>query len=191
MKINHIYRHRFVEGNLPETRCIETCWVCLWLFVIVFFALNSFEDVESRNIHRSFVGWTGTELSFPTTFVVSAASASRPTAPGKPPEATRRCTWRRATATSRLRSFCSPKGPQWTPRTTMARGLQWWEAGRRNRVSDLGHLRRFFRAWNSWILRTMDALNIKGLQHLLVNVVVLLDLNFQTAHEFAPAMRGK
>ena len=36
------------------------------------------------------------------------------------------------------------------------------------------------------ILRTMDALNIKGLQHLLVNVVVLLDLNFQTTNEFAP-----
>ena len=36
------------------------------------------------------------------------------------------------------------------------------------------------------ILRTMDALNIKGLQHLLVNVVVLLDLNFQTTNEFVP-----
>ena len=34
--------------------------MCLWLF----FVLNRFEDVESRNIHRSFVGWTGTELSF-------------------------------------------------------------------------------------------------------------------------------
>ena len=34
----------------------------------------------------------------------------------------------------------------------------------------------------------MDALYIKGLQHL---VVVLLDLNFQTTNEFAPAMRGK
>ena len=31
----------------------------------------------------------------------------------------------------------------------------------------------------------------KGLQHLLVNVVVLLDLNFQTTQEFAPAIRGK
>ena len=29
----YIYRHRFVEGNLSETRCIETCWVCLQLFV--------------------------------------------------------------------------------------------------------------------------------------------------------------
>ena len=36
------------------------------------------------------------------------------------------------------------------------------------------------------ILRTMDALNMKGLQHLLVNVVVLLDLNFQTTNEFVP-----
>ena len=34
----------------------------------------------------------------------------------------------------------------------------------------------------------MDALYIKGLQHL---VVVLLDLNFQTTNEFVPAMRGK
>ena len=24
-KINNIYGHRFVEGNLSETRCIETC----------------------------------------------------------------------------------------------------------------------------------------------------------------------
>ena len=37
-------------------------------------------------------------------------------------------------------------------------------------------------------LRAMDTLNIKGLQHLLVNVVVLLDLNLQTTNEFA---RGK
>ena len=90
----------------------------------MFFVLNRFEDVESRNIHRSFVGGTGTELSILTTFVVSAASASRPTAPGKPPEASRRCTWRRTTATSRLQSFCSPKGPRSTPRTTMAWGLK-------------------------------------------------------------------
>ena len=27
---------------------------------------------------------------------------------------------------------------------------------------------------------------MKGLQHLLVNVVVLLDLNFQTTNEFVP-----
>ena len=36
------------------------------------------------------------------------------------------------------------------------------------------------------VLCTMDALNIKGLQHLLVNVVELLDLNFQTTNEFVP-----
>ena len=54
--LNH--RDRFIEGNLSE-RCIETCSVCLRLFVnvfLAFFALNSLEDVESRNIHRSFVG---------------------------------------------------------------------------------------------------------------------------------------
>ena len=54
--LNH--RNSFIEGNLSE-RCIETCSVCLRLFVNVFgifIALNSFEEVESRNIHRSFVG---------------------------------------------------------------------------------------------------------------------------------------
>ena len=39
------------------------------------------------------------------------------------PEATRRCTWRRPKATSRLQSCCWAKAPRWTPRTTMARGL--------------------------------------------------------------------
>ena len=29
------------------------------------------------------------------------------------------------------------------------------------------------------------------IQHVLVNIVVLLDLNFQTTQEFAPAIRGK
>ena len=40
--------------------------------------------------------------------------------PEKAPEASRRCTRRRGTATSRLRSCCSPKAPRWTPRRTTA-----------------------------------------------------------------------
>ena len=45
--LNH--RNSFIEGNLSE-RSIETCSVCLRLFVNVFpfFALNSLEDVESK-----------------------------------------------------------------------------------------------------------------------------------------------
>ena len=65
-------------------------------------------------------------------------------APGKPPEARRRCTGRHTTATSRLRSFCSRQAPRWTPRTTMARGLKVTGSRARNRVSDLGHLKKFF-----------------------------------------------
>ena len=43
------------------------------------------------------------------------------------------------------------------------------------------------------ILRTMDTINSKGVQHLLVNVVVFLDLNIQTTifNEFAPAIKGR
>ena len=42
----------------------------------------------------------------------------------------------------------------------------------------------------------MDGFRIKGLQHILVNVDVYLDLNFQTTtvmvtNDFAPAIRGK
>ena len=40
------YRHRFVEGNLSETRCIETCWVCLqivceYIFQLITSSTNS------------------------------------------------------------------------------------------------------------------------------------------------------
>ena len=113
-------------------------------FVNVFFALNSFEDVESKafivplSVER--------ELSIPTTFVVlprrlglcavvppeahSGQTASRE----KAPEVELRCTRRRGTATSRLRSCCSPKAPRWTPRTSTARAST-REAGARHRVS--------------------------------------------------------
>ena len=54
--------------------------------------------------------------------------------PRKPPEAWRRSTMWRATATSRLQSFCSQKGLQWTPRGAMARGLN---PGSRRQTSSL------------------------------------------------------
>ena len=44
--------------------------------------------------------------------------------PTKPPEGTRRSTWRRSMATWMLQSFCCPKGLRWMPRPTMARGLK-------------------------------------------------------------------
>ena len=92
--------------------CFEDClvYLCLWTY----FALNRFEEVESKAfIVRSLV--EPVELSCPQLW---------PTAPWKPPEAKRRCTWRQATGTWRLRSSCCPKRPQWTPRPTMARGLK-------------------------------------------------------------------
>ena len=123
--INNIYGHRFVEGNLSETRCIETCWVCLWMF----FVLNRFEDVESRNIHRSFVGWTGTELSF-----VQLSSSPRLRPLGRRPRE------------NRLRPNAAPPGGGQRPRRgcrafalDRCRGRRqgllrpgaskWWEAG--------------------------------------------------------------
>jgi len=61
----------------------------------------------------------------------------------KPPEVTRRSTGRRATARWRQQSFCSQKGPRWTPRTNMARGLK---AGSRARIPPptWGTSERFF-----------------------------------------------
>ena len=112
-------------------------WNLLSVFVIVcdcFFCLEQFWRCWVQK-HSSFVcRLNGYRAQLCSTFVVSAASASRPTAPGKPPEATRRCTMRRAAAKSRLRSFWSRKAPQWTPRTTMARGLK---AGSRAQKSSL------------------------------------------------------
>ena len=89
-----------------------------------------------QNIHRSFVGWPGIHSAFPQLPLSShGASASapsyrrKPTAARrvsgkKPPEVRRRCTIRRPSARSRLRSFCSWKAPRWPPRTTTARGLK-------------------------------------------------------------------
>ena len=65
----------------------------------------------------------------------------------KPPEVGRRCTGRRTTATSRLRSCCWAKAPRWTPRKTTAGASK---AGRpqTSRSRRLGHFRRLFRDWN-------------------------------------------
>ena len=53
----------------------------------------------------------------------------------------------------------------------------------------------FWCASEGCTLRAMDGFRIKGLQHILVNVSVYLDLNFQTTvmvtNDFAPAIRGK
>ena len=98
-------------------RCVSDC---LWLY----FALNSLKMLNPK--HSSFVCWTGTELSCPA-FVVSTSWASakpqRPIAPGKLPEAECRSTWRRARAGWRLQSSCCRTAPRWTPRRTMAGGL--------------------------------------------------------------------
>ena len=75
--LNH--RNSFIEGNLSETRCIETCSVCLRLFVDVFFsffALNSFEDVESKTFIVRLSVERVPELSFVQLSSPPAASAT-------------------------------------------------------------------------------------------------------------------
>ena len=114
-----------------------------------------------KNIHHSFVDWTGIErscpqlLSSPRRIGFGAVVRRKPTVARrvsgeKAPEAKRRCTRRRGAATSRLWSFWSPEAPRWTPRATVARASI-REAGARNRVSNLGHFKiwqKCFRAWN-------------------------------------------
>ena len=80
------------------------------------------------------------ELSCPQRSSFPAASATAADGLGKAFEARRRCTTRRSSATSRLQSFCSQKGPWWTPRRTMARGLR----GRaKSRLHNLRHFGGF------------------------------------------------
>ena len=121
---------------------------CVWIY----FTLHSLKLLSQK--HSSFFcGLNGHRAELPTTSVVP--SAHRPprhrTAEAhsgqtgfrrKAPEAPRRCTGRRSTATSRLRSWCWAKAARWTPRTWMARASI-REAGARNRVSNLGH----FKIW--------------------------------------------
>ena len=123
----------------------------------MYFALNSLKSKTVgrcwvQNIHRSFVGWTGMELSFPTTFVPGSHSG-RPAA-GKPPEAGHRSTWRRAGARSRLPSFWFRKAPRWTPRTSMARGLN--PGSRRQKKSSLPDLGHFKKCWDQMISSSMS-----------------------------------
>ena len=155
-KINNIYGHRFVEGNLSETRCIETCWVCLWLF----FVLNRFEDVESRNIHRSFVGWTGTELS-----LVQLSSSPRLRPLGRRPRESR-LRWNAAALGGSLRprrgcrAFALQRRRGRRQEQRWPGASKWWEAGRRNRVSDLGHLNKFWEklsAFSSNVWQSCDS----------------------------------
>ena len=112
--------------------------------------MNSLNKMSSQTQVLFVCRLNGCGAQLPTTLVVSAASASsavvrqkpqRPTGPRKPPEAERRSTSRRITATSRLQSSCSRKEPRWTPRTTGARGLG---GTARNPGSNLGHLNKIF-----------------------------------------------
>ena len=100
-----------------------------------FFALNRFEDVGSKTfiVPSSVVS---VELSCPR--LPSSSPGNGVFA--QLPEAKRRSTLRPSWARSPLRSFCSQKGPRWTPRTIGARGLK----GRaRNPISKLGRFGRF------------------------------------------------
>ena len=148
-KLSHIVSSQVML--MLQKRCLENPWN---LFDVLFqcvceccFALEQFWRCGVQIIHRSFVGWAGyIKLRIPTTSVVlPGASASAPRRlPRKPtaarglsgekaPEAGRRWTRPHSTATSRLQSFCSPKVPRWTPRTTLARASI--REGARHRVS--------------------------------------------------------
>ena len=89
--LNH--RNSFIEGNLSETRCIETCSVCLRLFVNVFafFALNSFEDVESKtfivrlSVERVIELRCPQRSSFPAASATAADGPREKTARGRTP----------------------------------------------------------------------------------------------------------
>ena len=121
---------------LPLRSCtwFQTMLSNIWDDIVLTGLLIEKTFTQVQNIHRSFVAWTGIEQCMPTTCVVPGASASVPRRPPeahsgqtgfreKAPEATRRSTGRRKMATSRLQSSCCQKVPPWTPRRTMARGL--------------------------------------------------------------------
>ena len=124
------------QNAMKLVRCVCDC---VWIY----FALHSSKLLSQK--HSSFVcRLNGHRAQLPTTSVrhprrlgLRAVVRRKPTAadgfPEKPPEAERRCTWRRKMARSRLRSFCFQKVPRWTPRRTMA-GASIREACARHRV---------------------------------------------------------
>ena len=127
---------------LKLVQCV--CEICEY-----FVFLNSFEDVESKTFIVRLSVERVYRAQLPITFVVFAAhrplrrrppEATAADGPGKAPEASRRSTWRRATARSQLQSFCSRKRPRWMPRTITA-GASIREACARNSVSNLGHVK--------------------------------------------------
>ena len=146
------------QNAMKLVRCVCDC---VWIYL----TLHSLKLLSKK--HSSFVcRLNGHRAELPTTSVVP--SAHRPPRRGpaearsgqtgfrrKAPEAERRCTLRRATATSRLRSFWSPKVPRWTPRATVARASI-REAGARNRVSNLGH----FKIWQKWFGLEITAFSV-------------------------------
>ena len=134
------------QNAMKLVRCVCDC---VWIY----FALHS---LKLLNIHRSFVGWTGIELSIPTTSVVlRTASASAPScrrkpqrprldaaAPGGGQRPRRGC---RAPFVERRRGGRQgEQGP----------GASIREACASHRVSNLGHFKIFFRAWRNQVSPT-------------------------------------
>ena len=76
-KLLHMYR--FTEGNVickEDVLSIDTCLVCLWIC----FGLNTLiYRCCTKNIHPSFVGWTG-GAQLPTIFVVRRPATRQLTA---------------------------------------------------------------------------------------------------------------
>ena len=130
-------------------------WNLFDVFVIVceYILLCTVWSCWVKNIHHSFVGWTGIQRSCPQlpssprriglcAVVRRKPTVARRVCGEKAPEVKRRCTRQRGAATSQLWSFWSPEAPRWTPRATVARASI-REAGARNRVLNLGH----FKIW--------------------------------------------
>ena len=129
-------------------------WNLLSVFVIVcecFFALNSFEDVESRNIHRSFVGWTGTELSF-----VQLSSSPRLRPLGRRPRESRLTgdtPLHLAAANGHVAAaeLLLSKGATVDAKNDRGPGPQSdGKPGQKSCLSNLGHLNKFFWGFKFW-----------------------------------------
>ena len=149
-------------------------------------ACEQFWRCGVQNIHRSFVGWTGgaphshhfRRLRGLFPFARRKPTAARRLSGKKAPEVGRRSTWRRATATSRLRSFCSRKAPRWTPRTTAARASI--REGARHRVSPTWGASK--KCWDQMITSSMfmnDHNAILDINFVYIYIILYLKTSFR------------
>ena len=145
----------FIKGNVICKKDVLKLvhFVCEYMLLWTVSKLSPKQSVEP------------VELSCPHLSSFPRSRPSRPTPeataadgfPEKAPEAKRRSTWRRGRATERLQGSCCPKGPRWTQRGKMARGLGGRKQGQKSRLSNLGHFKKCF---GLEILRKMSAFSV-------------------------------